>query len=199
MDAAKNPDEHFNRHERKLLKRQQKLEERKMQAESSKSSIRKKKLFNYALVLIVLALIAALGFRFVSNFMPEESFTRGTVHWHADIDIEICGKHIDLPRSPVSTRVHGQPFLGTGELHTHDDNRVHMEGLFRNPEDISLGRFFDVIGVKFNEKEIFDYKNGRMCNDSKENKVSMLINGAENIKFRDYVMKDGDNIQIKYE
>ena len=57
----------------------------------------------------------------------------------------------------------------------------------------------DTISVDFSETSIMDYKNDGQCNDGKQNKVSMTVNDTPNNEFRNFVPKDGDYIEIRYE
>ncbi|MDP3741336.1 MAG: hypothetical protein Q8R08_03370 [bacterium] len=71
----------------------------------------------------------------------QSSITGGPVHWHADFRIFVCGEEIDLKNpSGISNRI------GTTDFHEHGDNRIHMEGVVQKYEDITLSRFFEVIG-----------------------------------------------------
>ena len=84
------------------------------------------------------------------------------------------------------------------EIHTHDqdakDGVIHMEmkGVVTKDET-KLKNFFRVWGKEFSSTQIFDKKNGE------EGKVKMMVNGKENIDFENYQMRDGDNIEIRYE
>ena len=60
-------------------------------------------------------------------------------------------------------------------------------------DDTRLGRFFQVWGKDFNLTTIMDKKNDQ------GGTVKMLVNGKENAEFENYLMKDGDKIEISYE
>lgn len=108
------------------------------------------------------------------------------VHAHAYIDIFVCGKQVDLPRATGAGKQHGKGFVGIPLLHTHDDNVVHIEGIVRNREQVSLGAFFDAIKVPFNSEKVFNTANGDMC-DGKPGTWKMYVNGKETQRFRDYI------------
>ena len=133
------------------------------------------------------------GFFVYGVLTAEPPYTQGQVHWHSKVDIEICGKKIDLPRIP-----YGQGHLGSAVLHTHDDNVAHIEGQIIKKEDASLGKFMDLIGVKFLETQIFDKKNGDEC-EGIPGSLKMFVNGERSDEFRNHVLKDGEEIKIVFE
>jgi hypothetical protein len=74
-------------------------------------------------------------------YLNHISETGGPVHWHADFEVWKCGKKVDLlDPTGIENRI------GTPVLHEHNDFRVHVEGTVVKKSDISLGKFFDVIG-----------------------------------------------------
>jgi hypothetical protein len=76
-------------------------------------------------------------------------------------------------------------------LHTHDTTGlIHIEST--DIRTFTLGQFFDVWGVTFNENCIMD-----RCND-KFNKVRMYVDGIESFEFKEHVLKDGEVITIEY-
>ncbi len=168
-------------HEMQELKRKQREEEeQKIVGEK-----RRKKLFKRVLVYgIIILIVGGLGFWFYKAFQGTSAYTKGQVHWHVLLDIEICGEKRDLPRVPP-----GLSHLGSALLHTHDDNTIHVEGTVRKEEDVKLGKFFDAINAEFDKDKIMDKKNGDLC-DGKAGSVKMFVNDAENNEFRDYIIKD---------
>ena len=151
----------------------------------------KKKLITWMIILVIAAGIGYMvwnsGFKY-SNYYVKQPF-----HWHASIEIEVCGEQRDLPRAPASTtQLHGGPFLGKSALrHTHDDNVYHTEGLrLKDKEETALGLFMDDIGVPFSETRIFEKRNGDVCeNTDSAGTVQMFVNGKPNTEFRDYVVE----------
>ncbi len=137
------------------------------------------------------------------------SITKGPVHWHADYDIFVCGQetkaatpdvheepgpHLDLellPRvsaheeekvdlqnpSGISNRI------GSSDFHEHGDNRIHVEGVVEKLEDISLAKFFEVVGGQLtqsllrlptNQGELI-VQNGMNCPDGKPGKLQVFV------------------------
>lgn len=152
-----------------------------------------------ALIVIMLMLLGYAGYAFNSwrKGLPEKPYTAGPVHWHAKINVEICGQARELPETKTLT-AHGKSAVGIGLLHHHHDGTAHIEGRILRPEEISLGAFFDAIDGKFSETEIFDKKNGDACKD-KPGSVKLYVSGVENTEWRNYVLKDEDEIDIKFQ
>ena len=121
--------------------------------------------------------------------IPEgEIISRNGLHWHPELTITIKGERHEIPTNIGIGIVH-QP------IHTHDSTGViHLEiqGLVRK-ENIKLGQFFKIWDKEFSSNCIFDKCSGP------EGVVRMLANGSENREFENYVMKDGDKIEIRYE
>ena len=69
------------------------------------------------------------------------SETKGPVHWHADFEIWACDKEIKL----VSPKGFSNK-VGTDLIHSHNDNRIHVEGVLLDKREASLGSFFHAIG-----------------------------------------------------
>lgn len=124
--------------------------------------------------------------------IPEsEIVARNGMHWHPKLSIYIKGK-----KQPFTNGI-GLNGGVHNPIHTHDDadkDIVHMEfqGLVTK-NDTKLANFFKIWGKDFSSTQIFDKKNGE------EGSVKMTVNGKENTEFENYMMKDGDNIEIRYE
>ncbi len=114
------------------------------------------------------------------------------IHWHAKLQIFVKGQRVDLEEDIGRKGGLEEP------IHTHtedyQDGVIHMEysGVVRQ-EDTRLGKFFVLWGKTFNENQIFDNTNGP------DGTLKMLVNGQENTEFQNYLMKDGDVIEISYE
>ncbi len=156
----------------------------------------KKMIFTYLIIFVILILVAYGGYGLFKKSAEKEvnAYTKTSVHWHAYPKVIICGKEKELP-SPL-----GQGHLGNALLHTHSppDNFMHIEGKVYSADEIKLGKYFEVLGIKFTENQIFDTKNGDLCNN-KIGKLRMFVNDIENFELNNYVVKDKDNILIKYE
>lgn len=112
--------------------------------------------------------------------------SRKGIHWHPQLSILIKGKQQEIPKNlGIGGAIH-QP------VHTHDSSgTLHLEisGVVTR-DQIKLGNFFRIWGKKFSPECVIDECGG---------KVTMLVNGKENKDFENYLMKDKDNIEIRYE
>lgn len=126
-----------------------------------------------------------------SNVPESEIIARNGMHWHPKVSIYIKGEKQSFPNGiGLNGAIHNP-------IHTHDDANqdiVHMEfqGIVAK-DDTKLENFFKIWGKEFNSTQIFDKKNGE------EGKVKMMVNGKENTEFENYKMRDGDQIEIRYE
>lgn len=152
-----------------------------------KRSKKHKKVIIWSVVVII---VVVLGYLLISNSY-QESYTKEQVHWHATVNVFTCGEKRELP-IPL------QGHLGGPLLHTHDDGRIHIEGKIWKGEDITLGKYFKVIGLKFTNEQIMNFKNGDLC-DGKSGKVKLFVNDEENSELSDYVIKDDEGYEIRFE
>ena len=108
------------------------------------------------------------------------------MHIHPHVSITINGQPEKIPANIGVTPLCMRP------IHTHDDSgTLHLE--FKKPQLVKLEGFFQVWEKTFNEECIFDSCNGA------DKKVKLFVNDAENVDFGNYIMKDKDVIEIKYE
>lgn len=126
-----------------------------------------------------------------SSVPSDQVVASNGLHWHPKLTIYIKGQKQDIPANIGIGAVHQK-------IHTHDedakDGVVHMEmqGVVTK-DDTKLGKFFTIWGKEFSSTQIFDKKNGA------DGTVKMTVNGQENKDFENYLMKDGDKIEVRYE
>ena len=140
--------------------------------------------------ILTLVIISVL---FIAACSRAPGYPTGQVHWHATVDVNVCGKQYDLPRIPP-----GMGHLGSPALHTHDDNVAHMEGEAFRASDFAVGRFMSNVGMPVAHDRIGDFKAGMDCN-SHPGVVKIYVNGQEESHFTDYSMRDGDRIEVVME
>jgi hypothetical protein len=92
---------------------------------------------------------------FSTVYINMVSASKGPVHWHADFEIYVCGKRVELKDPQGFSNK-----IGTATLHEHNDNRIHLEGVALKMSDASLGRFFSVIGGYLTENALSVPVNG---------------------------------------
>ena len=140
------------------------------------------KIFFAAIGSVVLLAIAGIFIlpspKSIDSNDPNEVATNG-LHWHPQLEIYVKGEKIEIPRNIGIGAVHES-------VHTHDDLPIiHLEfpGIVRK-EDITLGKFFEVWG-----KDMRSFGTN----------MKMTVNGKENTEFENYVMRDGDKIELRYD
>lgn len=142
-------------------------------------------------ILLVVGAVFLLSREEQVNVSEDQIISRRGIHWHPRLTIIIKGEKQELPADFGLGAIHSP-------IHTHaaDSKQgiLHMEmsGLVAKDE-AKLGKWFQLWGKQFNSNCIFD-----KCNGS-EGAVKMVVNGAENNEFENYLMKDGDRIEVKYE
>jgi len=118
------------------------------------------------------------------------SHSSGISHTHSTLSIFIDGDEISIPQN-IGIQDSECPD-GMRGIHTHDDTgRLHIET--PSQIDAPVGAFFNIWGETFNSEQIFD----NVANSSKE--VVMRVNGVINDEFENYIMLDGDNVEIFYQ
>lgn len=107
------------------------------------------------------------------------SLTKGPVHWHADFEIWVCDKEINLPEPKGLSNKQGVDLM-----HAHNDNRIHVEGVILDNKQASLGAFFYAIGGSLTsdgikvptDEGLIAVHDGDKCNE-KPAKLYVFVNG----------------------
>ena len=119
----------------------------------------------FGVVIPIAASTAYLAYSTV--YLNLVSETQGPVHWHADYEIWVCGKQIELVKPKgLSNRI-GSPLF-----HDHGDNRIHVEGVVADTRNVDLHSFFETVSGNLDknvlemptENEVVKVKNGDSCN-----------------------------------
>ena len=146
-------------------------------------------------LLITLAVVALLvGGSWAIGTMQQSDpdvISQNGIHWHPTLEIFVRGEKVDIPANiGLGQQYSSMPTfdrsMGMTAVHTHEDMPViHLEfpGLVRS-SDITLGTFLRVWG-----------KDIRSFGES----VRMTVGGAENTEYENYIMRDGDKIQLNYD
>lgn len=152
--------------------------------------MKKQKILSIFLWVVFIAAVSWLVF-WVATLpkIPQGEFlSKNGLHWHVTLNIKIKGEDVAIPAGIGLGAVHNP-------IHTHDpDDVVHLEfdGIVKK-EDVALKNFFKVWGKDFSKESILGNKTGD------GGTVKMFINGKENTEFENYLMQDGDKIEIVYE
>jgi len=179
--------------ESKALLKKQRREEKKQQKEEATKKRQRQRTVSRVLLWGIPILLIAIGVWAIAR-TPQTSneddplISRRGIHWHPNLSITIKGEPVTIPANIGLGAVHS-------DTHTHKENdQIHLE--MSRPvreSDTRLGVFFDVWGKEFNSQCILDSCSGE------EGTVKMFVNGQENFEFENYHMKDGDEIEIRYE
>lgn len=113
------------------------------------------------------------------------------LHWHPELAIYVKGIKQDIPSNVgVGPQYAGMTGYHTEmmmtDMHTHDDlPSLHLEfmGAVRK-QDTMLGQFFKIWG-----KEMRSFGTN----------MQMTVNGTPNTEYENYMMRDGDKIELRYE
>ena len=113
--------------------------------------------------------------------LESDIISRNAIHWHPELTIYVKDKKQEIPMNIGIGAIH-QP------VHTHDDNDqgiIHLEfqGLVKK-QNITLGQFFKNWG-----KDIRSFGAN----------MKMIVNGKENTEYENYIMRDNDKIELRYE
>ena len=156
------------------------------QEKKAKRNERKKKIKYGSVTAVAAILLAGAAFSVAENLEalePESNTTIGIgtpVHWHADYQITVCGDE-RIPR--------GGPELA----HTHGEKEFHLEGVRTTREEATLDWVLDNLGANFSDTSIYGKSE---CSGEPAN-LTVRVNGEPLQEPEDYVIKDGDSIDIE--
>lgn len=123
------------------------------------------------------------------SYALAEFNSKNQLHWHPELIIRIDGQVQTIPANIGLGAVH-QP------VHTHEANNILHWEVFppKKPteQNMKLGYFFQIWNKKFNSQCILDY-----CSDGTKS-VKFTVNGEPNTDFENYLVHDGDKIEIEY-
>ncbi|QQG38665.1 MAG: hypothetical protein HYS32_03610 [Candidatus Woesearchaeota archaeon] len=192
--------ENISQAEKQMLKDQQATKEKETaenEANKKQRARTTKKVIYWVLGIVIVFgglgfLISKIDFKTVEpTVIGNVNFPTGPIHWHADLTASVCGVNRELPK-PV-----GNAHLGTVQLHTHEDGRIHIEASVNSPDEIKLFRYLKNIGIKVAEDSVFDVKNGDDCNGN-PGKWVLTANGIEEEDFYNHVILDGQRLSLDF-
>lgn len=133
-------------------------------------------------IIVAVAIVGGLGWWVASQPKTPEGdiVSRQGIHWHPTLTIYVNGEKQEV--SPNIGIFGGR----MGPMHTHEPNgTIHLEfsGAVKK-DNLKLKNFFAAWGKDLN---------------SFGQNVSMTVNGAENLEFGEYIMRDNDKIELRYE
>lgn len=138
-----------------------------------------------------------------ASFQGEDAevISESGVHWHPEVSIYIKGEKQKIPTdlgvgTSYSSNLFYDPMMQMTDIHTHSsDGILHWE-VMSGPVmkgHAKLKAFFNVWGKTFNSNQILDSQNGT------EGTVKMIVNGQPNTEFENYIVKDKDKIELRFE
>lgn len=114
----------------------------------------------------VVSIVATFYLAMSTILLNINSESNGPVHWHTDFEIWKCGENLDLlDPTGLSNRI------GTSVFHEHGDQRIHVEGVVTNMEDVTLSNFIHFVGGELSSESFtlstnngdVSAKNGDRC------------------------------------
>ncbi|MEK7634798.1 MAG: hypothetical protein AAB396_02905 [Patescibacteria group bacterium] len=170
-----------------LIKKEQKELKQREKQQEQETRIRKrrfKKIMSWGLgSSLFIALIGGIVWYIATRppILESDIISRNAIHWHPELTIYVKDKKQEIPMNIGIGAIH-QP------VHTHDDNDqgiIHLEfqGLVKK-QNITLGQFFKNWG-----KDIRSFGAN----------MKMIVNGKENTEYENYIMRDNDKIELRYE
>lgn len=149
----------------------------------------KKVLMNGFLVAILAPSLYAAG-AFVHD--SQTSWSGGEIHWHADYEVLVEDESGELERLNLidpgnfcEETSHESSYMcsvndrvGSTEYHEHNDNRIHLEGSFKEKRDASLAAYFEQFnGELTNSKILYPTNEGTVQEfEDGENSIKILVN-----------------------
>ena len=122
--------------------------------------------------------------------IPEEIVKVPLYHAHADFKVFLEGKEFNFNKTQFD--------VANKYIHLHlrnpdGDKVIHLEGM----ENITLGIFFESLGVKFNAS-CFVLDTGESYCSNFEKRIRFFVNSKENFQFDFYEPRNLDRILITY-
>ncbi len=184
-DGSKEVLDALTGHEKREQARKTKEEAHHQKDAAQEAKEAKKNYFWIAVTVVVIIAFASTVVWLYTH--KEETYTDRPIHWHALLDIEICGEKRDIRGGESTGNMADSAMYGPHLTHHHNDNTIHIEGQIIKKEDIALGKFFDGIDVPFDKDKIMDKKNGDLCPDGRPGVLKMYVNDQPRTDFRDFV------------
>lgn len=122
---------------------------------------------------------------------PDAPVLGAKVHEHADFAVYLNGEKLDFkPAKYQSSETNPLD----PDVHLHDGNG---DVTHKHRKGITLGYFFDTIGMKF-DNQCFVTDDGKQYCNTADKKLTLYVNGKESTAFGNYEFTDLDRILITY-
>lgn len=156
-----------------------------------------KKILFWSIILVIVANTLYLSLTTV--YLNISSKSGGPVHYHADFEIYNCGQEVAVEKSAGLSNKTGSELV-----HTHNDKRIHIEGVILDPHQLSLGHFFENLGGKLDngilsvptDKGLLSLKDGSLCPDGSKANLQAFVYSTHGKLFEQKKLTDFKNYQI---
>lgn len=179
----------------KRAKHPHKEEEKHTTKEKPKVGINFKRLRNWIIsIAIIVIIIWGLYSLINSGSFGDAPITEINIDGYNNLVIDMnTHLEINIDENPIEipSSIGIQPGI-TRPLHTHDSTGdIHIASLY--PRDFTLGEFFQVWGMTFNESCILEH-----CTIPGVGAMEMFVNGEKSESYDRLNLRDGDEILIEY-
>ena len=154
------------------------------------------------IIAAILLFVGGVGWANSLTANDPDILSQSGIHWHPTLAIYIDGEQVEVPsgvglvggHAPIHTHDDATDIQETGGRITEGHKPLHLEfGTVVRSENAKLGNFFDIWGREFNSECILD----KCILDG--GTITMTVNGEVNTEYENYVMRDGDRIEIFYD
>lgn len=156
-----------------------------------------KKILFWAIIFVIV--VNTLYLSLSTIYLNISSKSGGPVHHHADFEIYNCGQQVEVKKSEgLSNKV------GSELVHTHNDKRMHIEGVILDPHQLSIGHFFENLGGELNngilvvptEKGQLSLKDRGFCPDGSKAVLQVFVYSTHDKFFEQKKLIDFEDYQI---
>jgi len=147
---------------------------------------------NLVISAVIILVILGILIYFMPSFLPKKS-QPPPFHEHANFALFLEGVQYNFNQSKYMTNESNE--IGKRQfVHLHDMNGgvIHLHA-----SNITLGMFFDSIGVKFNST-CFVLDDGTSYCNSGDNTLKMFVNGVQSYEYDNLQLHDLDKVLISY-
>lgn len=138
--------------------------------------------------LLVAVLVPSLYTAGAFVHQSQTSWSGGEIHWHADYEVivEENGEYNQLDlidptnfcegtNHESSTMCSLNDRTGSTKYHEHNDDRIHLEGIFKERKDATLSAFFDTFGGRLTNTELVYPTNDRIVENAEGGEQTLKI------------------------
>ena len=117
-------------------------------------------------------------------------------HWHAALLIAVCGQPFIVPGFPAGIHSHGDGLLHIHPSASQDAGNNATFGRFL--ELATAGRVLTLGADSIQLPGGPEYRDGDTCPNGAAGTLRVTINGTPTADFLDYLMQDGDQIEVLF-